>query len=127
MIAATVEHVQKVPSRHTAILFAELHGVEPGGQDRNRKFSPRPAIRPDYLVWLDGPVDNEHNITWTRELFAIWEPHSARAAYVNDFGDEGEDRARNAYGDNYARLARLKAKYDPTNFFRLNQNIKPQA
>ena len=51
----------------------------------------------------------------------------ARAAYVNDLGDEGENRARSAYGDNCARLATLKAKYDPTNFFRLNQNIKPQA
>jgi len=73
--------------------------------------------------WTD-PVDNERNIAWTRELFAIWEPHLARAAYVNDLGDEGDDRGRSAYGDNYARLATLKAKYDPTNCFRLNQNIK---
>ena len=51
----------------------------------------------------------------------------ARAAYVNDLGDEVEDRACSAYGDNYSRLATLKAKYDPINFFRLNQNIKPQA
>ena len=66
--------------------------------------------------WTD-PVDNERNIAWTRELFAIWEPHLARAAYVNDLGDEGDDRGRSAYGDNYARLATLKAKYDPTNCF----------
>jgi FAD/FMN-containing dehydrogenase len=58
---------------------------------------------------------------------AIWEPYLARAAYVNDLGDEGEDRALSAYGDNYARLAALKAKYDPTNLFQLNQNIKPVA
>jgi FAD/FMN-containing dehydrogenase len=51
----------------------------------------------------------------------------ARATYVNDLGDEGEDRARSAYGDNYTRLTALKAKYDPTNLFRLNQNIKPLA
>ena len=51
----------------------------------------------------------------------------ARAAYVNDLGDEGEDRARSAYGGNYARLVSLKARYDPTNLLRLNQNIKPAA
>ena len=82
------------------------------------------------LIILSGwtaPVDNERNIAWTRELFAIWEPHLARAAYVNDLGDEGDDRGRSAHGDNYARLAALKAKYDPTNCFRLNQNIKPLA
>ena len=40
---------------------------------------------------------------------------------------EGEDRIRATYGDNYARLAQIKAKYDPTNFFRVNQNIRPEA
>ena len=128
VIAATVEYVQKVPSPHTAILFAELHGAYSRvGKTQTAYFSPRPAIRADYPVGWTDPVDNERNIAWRRELFAIWEPHLARAAYVNDLGDEGEDRGRSAYGDNYARLAALKAKYDPTNFFRLNQNIKPLA
>jgi hypothetical protein len=45
--------------------------------------------------------------------------------YVNNLGDEGEDRVREAYGANYERLLALKGNYDPTNFFRLNQNIKP--
>jgi FAD/FMN-containing dehydrogenase len=58
-------------------------------------------------------------------LFGIWEPHLACAAYVNDLGEEGEDRARSAYGDNYPRLAALKGQYDPRNLFRLNQNIQP--
>ena len=128
VIAATVEHVQKVPSRHSAILFAELHGAYSRVGKTETAYFHR-DLQYDLIIlsgWTD-PVDNERNITWTRELFAIWEPHAARAAYVNDLGDEGEDRARSAYGDNYARLTTLKAKYDPTNFFRLNQNIKPQA
>ena len=71
-------------------------------------------------MWTD-PADTQRNIDWTQGLFAAWEPHLARAVYVNDLGDEGEDRARSAYGDNYPRLVALKNKYDPTNLFRLNQ------
>ena len=50
----------------------------------------------------------------------------ARGVYVNDMGhDEGSERVRSAYGENYPRLATIKAQYDPTNFFRMNQNIVP--
>ena len=46
---------------------------------------------------------------------------------MNFMMEEGEDRIRASYGDNYERLTRIKAKYDPENFFRVNQNIKPAA
>ena len=128
VIAATVECVRKVPSPHTAILFAELHGAYSRVDKTETAYFHR-DLQYDAIIlsgWTD-PADDERNIAWTRELFAIWEPHLARATYVNDLGEEGEDRARSAYGDNYATLAALKARYDPTNFFRLNQNIKPMA
>jgi FAD/FMN-containing dehydrogenase len=126
VIAATVEYVQKVPSPHTAILFAELHGAYSRVGKTETAYFHR-DLQYDVIIlsgWTD-PADTERNIAWTRELFAIWEPHLARATYVNDLGDEGEERARSAYGENYARLVALKAKYDPADFFRLNQNIKP--
>ena len=128
VIEATVEYMQKVPSRHTAILFAELHGAYSRVGKTETAYFHR-DLQYDLIIlsgWTD-PADTQRNTGWTRELFAIWEPHLAHAAYVNDLGDEGEDRARSAYGDNYARLTTLKAKYDPTNLFRLNQNINPQA
>ena len=52
-------------------------------------------------------------------------PFSTGGVYANNLGDEGMERIEAAYGENYARLLALKTKYDPTNFFRLNQNIKP--
>ena len=53
------------------------------------------------------------------------QPALAAFNRMRDLGEEGEERVRAAYGENYERLVALKNKYDPTNFFRLNQNIKP--
>jgi len=54
-------------------------------------------------------------------------PHSAGGAYVNMMMDEGEDVVKASYLDNYARLAEIKAKVDPANLFRMNQNIRPAS
>jgi FAD/FMN-containing dehydrogenase len=76
-------------------------------------------------IWRDVQ-DDEKNITWTRAFFDAMQPHFTGAVYVNFLGDEGEERVKAAYGEAiYQRLAALKSQYDPTNFFRLNQNIKP--
>ncbi|NLS73468.1 FAD-binding oxidoreductase [Bradyrhizobium brasilense] len=75
-------------------------------------------------IW-DDPAGDEANMHWARELWSAVRPYSTGGVYANNLGDEGEDRVRDAYGENYARLVALKNKYDPTNFFRLNQNIKP--
>jgi Berberine and berberine like len=60
-----------------------------------------------------------------RAFYNAMQPFSERGVYVNNLGEEGEDRIMAAYGLNYDRLAALKNKYDPTNLFHLNQNIKP--
>jgi hypothetical protein len=64
---------------------------------------------------------------WVREWWDMTSPFSIGAEYVNNLGEEGEERVRAAYGDNYERLVALKNKYDPSNFFRLNANIQPNA
>jgi hypothetical protein len=77
-------------------------------------------------AWTE-PKDAELNITWTRELFAALRPFAAPGAYVNYLGgDEGADGLKAAYGAKLERLAALKAKYDPTNLFAMNQNIAPR-
>jgi FAD/FMN-containing dehydrogenase len=81
----------------------------------------------DFLIlsqWAHPP-DSEENIRWTRAFFEAMEPLYEKGVYVNNLGEEGEDRVKEAYGENYGRLVALKDKYDPTNLFRLNQNIRP--
>jgi len=77
--------------------------------------------------WTD-PSDNESAIAWTREAWAEMKPFSRGGAYLNfpGQGEEGETLLRASYGSaNYDRLVELKTKYDPSNLFRLNQNILP--
>ena len=64
---------------------------------------------------------------WSVEYQEALHPYSAGGAYVNMMMDEGQERVRASYRDNYDRLARIKAQYDPQNLFRVNQNIQPQA
>jgi hypothetical protein len=77
-------------------------------------------------MWTD-PGQDEPNIRWPTGLWEAMRPCSPGSVYVNflGVGDGGEDRVKAAYGPNYNRLAEIKVKYDPTNLFRLNQNIKP--
>jgi FAD/FMN-containing dehydrogenase len=79
-------------------------------------------------TWID-PAEAEANIAWTRGFSAAMQPFSNGAVYLNfpGLGEEGEQMVRASLGDNYERLAQLKAAYDPANLFKLNQNITPQA
>jgi FAD/FMN-containing dehydrogenase len=86
-----------------------------------------------YLVtaeatWTDA-AQNDRNIQWARELIAGMRPYSRGGLYLNfpGFGEEKEAMLRDAYGQNYERLVRLKTQYDPGNLFRMNLNIRPAA
>jgi FAD/FMN-containing dehydrogenase len=78
-----------------------------------------------FAEWAN-PADTERNIAWTRESYAAMKSFVAPGRYVNYLDiDEPGDPAAEAYGPNYARLRQLKTKFDPTNFFHMNQNIRP--
>jgi FAD/FMN-containing dehydrogenase len=79
-----------------------------------------------WSCWED-PAENERHIAWTRKFSQAMDPYKTGGVYLNYMGEEGADRVKAAYGDKYDRLVALKSKYDPTNFFRLNQNIKPAS
>jgi len=71
------------------------------------------------------PANNPKLTEWAKNYWLAMHPHSAGGAYVNMIMDEGEEMVKSAYRDNYKRLTEVKAKYDPGNLFRQNQNIKP--
>lgn len=75
--------------------------------------------------WMN-PADNERCIAWTRDTYARMRPYLGAARYMNYLGDdENSDALAAAYGVNYRRLQQVKARFDPANLFRMNQNIKP--
>jgi FAD/FMN-containing dehydrogenase len=77
-------------------------------------------------VWTADDPDGERHVAWARDFFSALQPHARGRVYLNFLGDEGAERVRQAYGyRQYERLVELKRAYDPTNFFRLNQNIEP--
>ncbi len=77
-----------------------------------------------WSTWTD-PADTEKNVQWTRQCWDSLRPFLVDGSYVNYVSDEGDVSARASYGPNYDRLVALKNKYDPTNLFRMNHNIRP--
>jgi FAD/FMN-containing dehydrogenase len=89
-------------------------------------FSFRDSKWAEVIVGVDPDPANKEKITnWTKDYFDALHPYSAGGAYVNFMMEEGQGRIEATYRDNYKRLTEIKKKYDPTNFFRVNQNIKP--
>jgi FAD binding domain/Berberine and berberine like len=125
-IEVMAEYVSEMPSPATGVGLQQMHGAA-SRVDPTATAFPHRDEHYDFLIlsqWAD-PAESERNVEWTRSLFEAMEPFFEEGVYVNNLGDEGEDRVREAYGANYERLLALKGKYDPTNLFRLNQNIRP--
>lgn len=72
-----------------------------------------------------NPEDSDKITNWCKDYWEALHPYSSGGAYSNFMMDEGQDRVKASYKHNYDRLTKIKMKYDPTNFFRVNQNIKP--
>jgi hypothetical protein len=119
--------VARMPSGVSGVGLQQMHGVASRVAPTATAFGHR-AEQFDLLIlsqW-DDPAATERNVTWTRTLFEAMTPHLT-GVYVNNLGEEGPERVRAAYGENYPRLAEVKQTYDPTNVFRSNQNIVPQT
>ena len=89
-------------------------------------FAHRDAVWSEVIVGVDpDPANRERIIDWARGYYEALHPFGAGGAYLNFMMEEGEDRIRATYLGYYERLAAVKARYDPGNFFRVNQNIEP--
>jgi FAD/FMN-containing dehydrogenase len=112
------------PSPHTPIALQQMHGAAARVPSTETAFAHR-HDQWDFVIlsqW-NSAVDDERNIRWTRDFHAAMAPHLEQAVYVNDLGADEPERVRAAYGASYDRLVAVKAKYDPANFFRGNQNV----
>jgi len=128
-IEALVQFVAKSPSTYTFAPFLEHWNGAATRVPVAATAFPHRQFSWNLLLWSmwESPSDTEKNIQWTRECYEIMRPFLAGGSYGNYVTDESEAIAREAYGPNYDRLVSLKNKYDPTNFFRMNHNIKPLA
>lgn len=129
--AAVAEHVKWGSAMPTPLSTMHLYPIDGAASRVGKTDTPwfyRGAKWAQIVAGIDpDPVNKEKITTWSKAYFDALHPHSAGGAYVNFMMDEGEERIKATYRDNYPRLAAIKKKYDPTNFFRVNQNIKPAA
>ena len=123
---ALIDRFPSVPSSRSFFVFQQVGGAISRVPATATAYVNRDAAYDSFPVsiWNDAAADEE-NIAWAREMYAVLRPFGMGGVYVNNLGDEGHERVKAAYGENYDRLARLKRKYDPDNLFRLNQNVHP--
>ena len=117
-IAEHVRYAAQLPSLHSTMHLYPIDGA-PGRVGRNETaFSYREARWAQVIVGVDpDPANSERLADWTTRYWRALHPHSLGGAYVNMYMEEGQDRVRKSYRDNYDRLARAKARYDPDNVF----------
>ncbi len=125
-IALHPKYGAQLPTAHSTMHVYPINGAAARVGSSDTAWSYRDANFAQVIVGVDpDPANNERISTWAKDYWLALHPYSMGGGYVNMIMDEGEDRVKAAYRDNYARLAQIKATYDPQNLFHVNQNIKP--
>ena len=123
-----IQFAESRTSPRTLAVLEHAHGavtrVAPDGTAFPNRSDPFDLVL--ISLW-DDPAEDARHIEWTRRFHSAMEPWSAGSAYVNGLDQDDTARIPEAYAQNYARLATLKAAYDPDNRFRRNQNIQPRT
>ena len=126
VVDAICEHGQKIESPVTSLALWQMGGAVARVSDADTAFHGRSA---GYTFNINGNAETasgfEAERQWARDFWTALEPYHT-SVYVNFLMEEGEERVKQAYGaEKWTRLKTLKRKYDPTNVFRVNQNIRP--
>jgi FAD/FMN-containing dehydrogenase len=128
LIDVMVDAFARVPSPLSALGFEQMGGAVRRTFAQETAFWHR-SVPYDIAIlgeWTD-PTTSAANVQWVRDTAEATKPYATGGVYVNFLGEDGEEQVKAAYGEHFQRLVALKRKYDPTNFFRLNQNIRPTA
>jgi len=123
-----LEHASLLPTWQSTMHLYPVNGKVNRVCETDTAFAYRDAVWSGVIVGVDpDPANRERIVNWARNYYEALHPFGAGGAYMNFMMEEGEDRIRATYRANYDRLAAVKAKYDPDNFFHINQNIRPAA
>ncbi len=121
-----IKAVDTLPSPHTEIFIAQMGGQTGRASSDGTAFSERsmPFLINVHGRW-EAASEDKDGIAWCRAFFNAGTPYATGGGYVNFLTADEGDRIKSIYGKKYDKLVELKRKYDPTNLFSLNQNIKP--
>lgn len=127
-IDVVLAYASNLPSEQSEIFLGLLGGAANTHAAEAMAYPHREALYAMnvHTRWMD-PAEDAKCLAWAREFFKAAAPHAAGGVYINFLNEDEVDRIAEAYGPNYRRLKEIKAKYDPDNLFRSNQNIRPGA
>ena len=128
VIDALISWVQRRPNPRILVIIRHMGGAISRVDDQATAYKNRDS---QFMLSIDGawtdPAESERNIAWIRGFWEAMSRFSNGGVYINfpGFGENNQKLWQASYGVNYERLVAIKSKYDPTNFFRMNQNIRP--
>ncbi|HTV57573.1 MAG TPA: FAD-binding oxidoreductase [Verrucomicrobiae bacterium] len=125
-IALHLQHATHMPTFQSTMHLYPINGAAARVKKTATAWWHRDATWAEVIVGVSpDPAKKDEITAWARNYWTALHPYSTGGAYVNFMMEEGDERIRGTYGKNYKRLAKVKKRYDPTNLFRCNQNIKP--
>ena len=125
-ISLHVKYATQLPTPFSTMHIYPINGAAGRIGRQDTAWTNRDVNFAQVIVGVDpDPTNNQRMIQWAKDYWLALHPYSSGGGYVNMIMDEGGEQVKAAYRDNYTQLAKIKAKYDPQNFFHINQNIVP--